>query len=250
VILAALFFIGIVLVSFEQWVLSYITIIGFVSLFFTNKEKRFMISLLFSFLIGYAIFLFFANSVETLDITKEVRIILNRLFLAFIIIAVSINHLIYNKKITWYNNKPNWKNQIVLPFHKIDTFTFWVIGIVVNVIVYLFLILQKDLDSILSLFFFCLLFTLINAVFEELIWRGIMLSSLMQHTSSFHAIIMTSVGFGLLHLAIGFSLFFCLLISIAGVIYATITIKTNSIYPSIVFHMVINIGMVYSGLII
>ncbi|SOC45053.1 CAAX prenyl protease-like protein [Ureibacillus acetophenoni] len=77
-----------------------------------------------------------------------------------------------------------------------------------------------------------------------------MLSTIKELTSTGYAVIVTSIGFGLLHLAIGFSLSLSLLISIAGGIYALITLKTNSIYPSIVFHIVVNIGMVYSGLII
>ena len=124
------------------------------------------------------------------------------------------------------------------------------IGIVVNGIVYLFFIVQKDVEYIQSLLLFCLLFSLINAVFEEIIWRGIMLSALKEFTSTGYAVFVTSVGFGLLHLAIGFSIYLSLLISVAGVIYAIITLKTNSIFPSIAFHLVINIGMVYSGFII
>ena len=126
----------------------------------------------------------------------------------------------------------------------------WMIGIVINVIIYVYFIVQKDMESFQTLLLFCLLFSLINAVFEEVIWRGLLLSVLKEHTSIGYAVIITSVGFGLFHLSIGFSIYLSLLISVAGLIYALITLKTNSIYPSIVFHIVINIGMVYSGLII
>ncbi|MEH6947846.1 type II CAAX endopeptidase family protein [Bacillus sp. JJ634] len=190
------------------------------------------------------------NFVGTMTISKEIKIILNRLFLVFIIIGLFFNYLFFNKKVSWYNEKPDWKNPIVLPFHKVNTFWFWMIGIVINGIVYLFFIVQKDVEYIQSLLLFCLFFSLINAIFEEVIWRGIMLSALKEFTSTGYAIIVTSVGFGLLHLAIGFSISLSLLISVAGVIYALITLKTNSIYPSIVLHIVINIGMVYSGFII
>lgn len=223
---------------------------GLVILLFFNKEKRFIISLLLSFLIGFFIFMVTNNFVGTMTISKEIKIILNRLFLIFIIIGLFFNYLFFNKKVSWYNEKPDWKNPIVLPFHKVNTFWFWMIGIVINGIVYLFFIVQKDIEYIQSLLLFCLFFSLINAIFEEVIWRGIMLSALKEFTSTGYAIIVTSVGFGLLHLAIGFSISLSLLISVAGVIYALITLKTNSIYPSIVFHIVINIGMVYSGFII
>lgn len=215
-----------------------------------HKKKRFIISLLLSFLMGFILFMFSNNLVETLTISKELKIILNRLFLVWIIARVLMNFLFFKKKVSWYNSKPDWKNPIVLPFHRVNTFWFWMIGIVVNVMVYLFFIVQKDIEYILSLILFGLCFSLLNAVFEEIIWRGIMLSALKEFTSTGYAIIVTSIGFGLLHLSIGFSISLSLLISVTGVIYAVITLKTNSIYPGIVFHVVINMGMVLSGFII
>lgn len=250
IVAAALFFLGIISISYQQIVLISFVFVGFVILLYFHKERRFIISLLLSFLIGFVIFMVSNNFIGTMSISKELKIILNRLFLVFIIIGIIFNYLLFKKKVSWYNRKPDWKNPIVLPFHKVNTFWFWMIGIIVNGIVYLFFIAQKDVEYIQSLFLFCLVFSLINAVFEEVIWRGIMLSALRDFISTGYAIIVTSIGFGLLHLAIGFSIPLSLLISFAGVIYAIITLKTNSIYPSIVFHIVINIGMVYSGFII
>lgn len=250
IILAALFFLGITSISYQQEGISLLVFLGLLILLVAHKERRFIISILLSVLTGYVFFVVSNVIVGTMDISKEIKIILNRFFLVFIIIGIVFNHLFFNKKIYWYNEKPDWRNPIVLPFHKINTFWFWLIGIVVNVILYVFIIVQKDIEYIQTLFLFCLFFSLINAVFEETIWRGLLLSVLKEHTSIGYAVIITSVGFGLFHLSIGFSIYLSLLISVAGLIYALITLKTNSIYPSIVFHIVINIGMVYSGLII
>ncbi len=247
---AALFFLGIISISYQQAGFTAFVCMGFIILLFIDKEKRFLSSLLLSFLIGFIIFTVSNHVVEPLTISKEIKIILNRFFLVFMIIGMVIIHLLFHKKVGLYNEKPNWKNPIVLPFHTINTFRFWLIGVVVNGMIYLVFIVQKDVEYIQSLLWFCLFFSIINAVFEEVIWRGIMLSSLMEFTSTRYAVIVTSVGFGLLHLAIGFSILLSLLISVAGVIYALITLKTNSLYPSIAFHIVINIGMVYSGFIL
>ncbi|MFJ7746336.1 CPBP family intramembrane glutamic endopeptidase [Peribacillus sp. NPDC097295] len=249
-VLALLFFTGIASISYQQVVFTSLVFIGLAVLLLINKEKRFLTSLLLSFLVGFLMFMVSNHLIEMIDISKEMQIILNRLFLIFIIIALVFNHRIFKKKVSWFNEKPDWNNPIVFPFHTLNIFWFWLIGIIVNGLVYLFFIVQKDLEDIQSLLLFCLFFSLINAVVEEVIWRGIMLSALKEFTSTGYAMIVTSVGFGLLHLAIGFSISFSLLISVAGVIYAVITLKTNSIYPSIVFHLVINIGMVYSGFIL
>ena len=250
IVVAALFFLGITFISYHQVFFSAIIFIGLIFLLITNKEKRIITSLLLSFLISFVIFIVSNDFIGTMTISKEFKIILNRLFLVIILLGIVFNLLLFKKKVSWYNAKPDWKNPIILPFHRVNTFRFWMIGIVINGIVYLFFIVQKDVEYIESLFWFCIFFSLINAVFEEVIWRGVMLSALNEYTSTGYAIFVTSVGFGLLHLAIGFSLSLSLLISVAGVIYALITLKTNSIYPSIVFHIIINIGMVYSGFII
>ena len=250
IIISALFFLGIASISYQQEVISIFVFLGLLILLVANKERRFIISILLSILAGYVLFVVSNNFVGTMDISKEIKIILNRFFLIFIIIGIVLNHVFFNKKVYWYNEKPDWTNPIVLPFHKMNTFWSWMIGIVINVMIYAYFIVQKDLEYIQTLLLFCLFFSLINAVFEEVIWRGLLLSVIKEHTSLSFAVIITSVGFGLFHLSIGFSIYLSLLISVAGFIYALITLKTKSIYPSIVFHIVINIGMVYSGLII
>lgn len=74
-----------------------------------------------------------------------------------------------------------------------------------------------------------------------------MLSSLRQNTSVVYAVTVTSIGFGLLHLSIGIPLLPSLLFSFGGLFYSIVVLKTDSIYPSIAFHMVINMGMVLNG---
>lgn len=132
IIIAVLFFLGITSISFQQEVFSLFVFMGLFILLFVIKERRFVITLLLSFLIGFLIFTVSNHYVGMMNISKETKIILNRLFLVFIIIGIVINHLIFNKKVFWYNEKPNWKNSIVLPFHKVNTFWFWMIGNVVN----------------------------------------------------------------------------------------------------------------------
>nr|WP_239583652.1 CPBP family intramembrane glutamic endopeptidase [Metabacillus iocasae] len=90
-------------------------------------------------------------------------------------------------------------------------------------------------------------FSIINAFLEEFLWRGIMLSSLKSNVSTFFAVFTTSTGFGLLHISIGIPLVMSLLFSLGGLFYAVVVLKTNSIYPAIAFHLIINLGMVFNG---
>ncbi|WP_407637248.1 CPBP family intramembrane glutamic endopeptidase [Bacillus cihuensis] len=137
-----------------------------------------------------------------------------------------------------------------MPFHSIKLSYFLLIGIIISGISFIPFILQQEFSYIKSMLIFCLLFSIINATLEELIWRGFMLSSLKKYVSTTSAIIMTGIGFGLLHLAVGIPFIISLLFSFVGFFYAFVVIKTNSIYTAIIFHFVINIGMVFSGLIL
>ncbi|WP_242688910.1 CPBP family intramembrane glutamic endopeptidase [Bacillus sp. Cs-700] len=94
------------------------------------------------------------------------------------------------------------------------------------------------------------MFAVINATLEEVVWRGVMLSSLKRNASTLYAVVITSVGFGLIHLSLGIPMMLSLLFSFGGLFYAIVVMKSKSIYPSIVFHMMINVGMVYNGWII
>ncbi|MGG0643065.1 CPBP family intramembrane glutamic endopeptidase [Sporosarcina gallistercoris] len=94
---------------------------------------------------------------------------------------------------------------------------------------------------------FAIGFAFLNAVLEELIWRGSMLSSLQRNVSTLYAVLTTSIGFGLLHISIGIPVMISLIFSFAGLFYAIVVLKTKSIYPAIAFHFVINLGMVFNG---
>lgn len=219
-------------------------------LYAVNPQTRFINALYIVFLISFILFQLLNNWVAATEIRNEWRIIVNRLSLSIIIIGLYITHLLYRQPVSFFHRKPDWSGHLKLPGHAVPMFRFWFIGIVVNVAIYIPLIVMQGGESAKSLLLFALLFSLINAAFEEMIWRGPLFSSLMQHTSVSYALGITSIGFGLLHLAIGIPLTISLLFSAAGLFYGFIVYKTNSIYPAILFHFLLNIGMVLSGWIL
>lgn len=84
-----------------------------------------------------------------------------------------------------------------------------------------------------SVILFTIIFSLLNGIFEEVIWRGILLHSFQEGlNNTLYAIIFTSIGFGLQHISLGFSLLPSILFSIGGVWFAIVNLSSNSIYPS------------------
>jgi uncharacterized protein len=136
-----------------------------------------------------------------------------------------------------------------MPFHQINVAYFLLFGLIGSSVL-LIPVLFQEISYIRSLFIFAILFALINASLEEVIWRGVMLSNLKRSVSTLYAVLITSVGFGLIHISIGIPVLLSILFSFGGLFYAIVVLKTKSIYPSIVFHMLINLGMVFNGWII
>ena len=136
-----------------------------------------------------------------------------------------------------------------MPFHQINVAYFLLFGLIGSSML-LIPVLFQEISYIRSLFIFAILFALINASLEEVIWRGVMLSNLKRSVSTLYAVLITSVGFGLIHISIGIPVLLSILFSFGGLFYAIVVLKTKSIYPSIVFHMLINLGMVFNGWII
>ncbi|WP_090831996.1 CPBP family intramembrane glutamic endopeptidase [Bacillus sp. UNCCL13] len=214
-----------------------------------HKEYRLLSSLLNSFLVGFLFFQIASNQLGDLEITKELIILLNRCLLIIIILAMIFSQILNKRRITFFTKIPEWSRRISLPFHSIRLSYFLLISFLFSFTILIppFFLKETDIDSVLL---FALFFSFINATLEEFIWRGILLSGLREYVSSFYAIIITSLGFGLYHISIGIPLIFSLLFAFGGLFYSIVVLKSNSIYPAILLHIVINIGMVLNGWII
>ncbi|MEH7179178.1 CPBP family intramembrane glutamic endopeptidase [Neobacillus vireti] len=188
--------------------------------------------------------------IEDWDLSAKTKTILNRSLLIIIIAGLVFTQLFYKQKIFIFSQLPKWNSTITLPFHTIKVSYFLIIGLAVSSTLLIPMVLNQEMSDIKSMVLFGILFAIINATLEEIIWRGILLSSIRKYVSTFYAIMITSLGFGLLHISIGIPLLISLLFSFGGLFYAIVVLKTNSIYPAIIFHIVINLGMVFNGWII
>ncbi|WP_108671101.1 type II CAAX prenyl endopeptidase Rce1 family protein [Peribacillus acanthi] len=181
------------------------------------------------------------------DISKKMKIIINRSLLLFIICGLLLSLLLSKQKVFLFEKLPDWRIRIVFPFHSIKLSYFLFIGLVGSTTIFIPLLFLEDVRYTTSFVRYGILFSIVNAFLEELLWRGIMLSSIERNVSIFYAVFVTSIGFGLLHISIGIPLVMSLLFSFGGLFYAFIVIKSKSIYPAIVFHFIINLGMVLNG---
>lgn len=248
--LAILFFIGIILISFRLFGGGILVLIFLLIIHISAEKYRPLTSLFISFLLSFLVFQFANNYIDGWDISLELKILINRSLLIIIIAGLVFTQVFSKQKIFLFTQLPKWNRHITLPFHTIKLPYFLLVGLIISSTILIPLFGNQEMSYIKSILLFGILFAVINATFEEIIWRGILLYSLKKNVSTFYAIVITSLGFGLLHISIGIPVIISLLFSFGGFFYAMVVLKTNSIYPSIVFHIVINLGMVFNGWII
>lgn len=88
----------------------------------------------------------------------------------------------------------------------------------------------------------------IPSIFEEIAWRGVLLPVFMRQYPPRKSIVITALGFGLLHLLnllSGVALYFVILQvilgSTLGIFYGYLVLRTNSLIPAMLFHYLVNL---------
>ncbi|MBD1378694.1 CPBP family intramembrane glutamic endopeptidase [Metabacillus arenae] len=218
---------------------------------FSMNRKLFIVTTFF-FGIGYYLYLTIGTS--SIIQRMEMKAILDRILLVFILIPLLIIPFIRRTPFILYWHKPDWNNTIYFPgiwsgFHQIKIKYFLFIAITINFLGLLPFYTENNLSTIGNIILIAVLFSIINAVLEELIWRGFLLSQFSEFLGDKWAVTVTSLGFGFQHYSLGFSWPTCLFFSIGGFFYGGLTIKSKSIIPAIIWHFVLNILMVLSGII-
>ena len=92
------------------------------------------------------------------------------------------------------------------------------------------------LESAPNIFAILAVFALAPAIFEELAFRGFILSGMQSLRNKWQAILMTSILFGIAHGVLQQSL----ITSVVGVVMAIIAVQTKSIFPCMLFHLTHN----------
>lgn len=223
-------------------------------LFVSRSSFRRLLSTVLMFGIGYFLYLFLAQYAGELVDSKEVRVILNRLFLLVLVFFLFSSSMINRLPLLKYGWRTEWQETIYFPFllrGKIQNkiWVFMLICVSVNWVSFAPFLLKVDKEWFQHFWLFALAFSLVNSLMEELIWRGGLFTQFSEQLGTPWAIVLTSLGFGLQHYSLGFSWGSCLLFALAGYFYAGLMIRSKSIVPAILVHFVINMLMVFSGFI-
>jgi uncharacterized protein len=249
-LLGLVFLSGILFITYNMLLGFLFTVLFLLLIHISVGRYRVLTSIFIAFLLSFFIVQMANHHMVGWSISKELKVIFNRSLLIVIVGGLLGAHCFMKERISLFSKLPNWNSRISMPFHTIKLPYFLLIGLIVSSTILIPPIFYQEFSYFKSTFLFAVAFSIINATLEEIIWRGLLLSSLKRNVSTFYAIVITSLGFGLLHISIGIPVMISLLMSFGGLFYAMVVFKTNSIYPSIVFHIIINLGMVFNGWII
>lgn len=181
---------------------------------------------------------------------NEIKFITKQLFLAIesVMLLLPIGFLTYKSYIP--------EKKYILPFKKNSpktTILTTIFGLGVSFCAQIIsAIVQNVIDapspqidyknSLFSILVSIFSISIVPAVVEEITFRGVMLGSLRRYGDKF-AIFMSALLFGILHGNVSQSIFAFIL----GITFGYMTIKTNSLLPSIIVHMLNNLLSVLIG---
>ena len=234
--------------------LSVWAIIAFLVYFGVEKSVKQFIMTNIVFGIGFIMYLFAKDYAVPGVETTEMDIFLDRFSLVFILIPLFIYSLYIKVPLINYLKRPELNGIILFPFiwsgfHHVKIKVFLPIAFLINIAVMLPFMIMNGWDAIMEVLLFAIIFSFTNAILEELVWRGVLLSRFTEQLGEKWAVIITSLGFGLQHYSLGFPWPICIGFAFGGFFYAVVTIKSNSILPAIIWHVLLNFLMVFSGMI-
>jgi len=221
-------------------------------LFALHKPSRPFVATAVGFGIGYGLYLqAAAHWIPDVE-SRELRVVLDRLCLTLIALPLLALSLATGRPFLRYGTKAQWDACIRLPFlwsgfHSTRVSVFLLIAILSNVLVFIPFFVRSGWPHFQAIWGFAIAFAFVNGILEELIWRGALLSRFSEQLGERWAVIVTSLGFGLQHYSLGFPWAVCVAFAFGGFFYGGLTVKSKSIVPAAIWHVTLNVFMVFSG---
>ncbi|WNS44729.1 CPBP family intramembrane glutamic endopeptidase [Paenibacillus sp. MMS20-IR301] len=225
-----------------------------------RNRVQISIQMLILFLIGYTISHFLMEGIAAVfyyeGMPDEVRIIVSRFsvlgyILPFLFLAP---RSVFNSE---FFRIGDFQSSIFFPFiwrgKEDPVWRFLIIFVFVapagsSFFIYFF-ISHLDGSSLRLLLYYGLLFSLVNSILEELVWRGIILNQFVKWSGNVYGLIVTSLFFGMAHYDLGFSLGMCIAFSVGGFFMGGTAIRSKGLVASILMHIYMNLVFVLTGLI-
>lgn len=93
------------------------------------------------------------------------------------------------------------------------------------------------------------LFSVVNAILEEFLWRGFILTRFLDVSNEKVALIVSALAFGLYHYSLQFPIWACFIFAVGGFYMGGSAIKSKGLLSPIIMHIMVNLIFVFCGVI-
>lgn len=211
-----------------------------VLMIFLKEAERLFAWMIIFFFLGNLLLGYMDHFIEGFHLSPFLLIMLSQLLWLVPILLLSYVIKRFNQEINPYFHHPIFTMDIHLPLRIVISFKRFLLicGLFAVLAIVGTLLFQKE-GIQWRLFLFILLFSMINAVLEEVLWRGILLAKLIRITNQPIGIIITSIAFGINTTMFGFSIVICITYIFLGLVLGYLTVGSKSILPAMIVHTLI-----------
>lgn len=196
---------------------------------FFKEDIRLFAWIMLSFFGGNLIRFYVDKFLEGLELQAFNELIFSQLLLIIPILSVTYVIKAFNREISSFLQKLSL-NSVKKELS---------ILLIAFLMVFIMIVITDDVQNTMKLFLSLLLFTSLHAALQEWIWRGILLTHFIKITNERYGILIISLAFGINSTLLGFSTFFFIIYSLLGSFFAFLTIKTKSIFPATIVHIIV-----------
>ena len=203
---------------------------------FLREENRLFAWVMIAFFGGSFVLFYIDKFIEGSPLTPYYRVIISQLMLSFP--ALSMVYVIrkFNKEVSFFFKIPELTERFA-NIKVLSIFLFMITGI--------FLLISSLAGFRISLPL--ILFILVHVFLQEMIWRGILLTQLIQITNEKMAVLISGLSYALNTTIFGYSLGVFLLYLTLGFLLALLTTKFKSILISISSHIFVLLFIFLNG---
>ncbi|MFP7298092.1 CPBP family intramembrane glutamic endopeptidase [Neobacillus niacini] len=196
---------------------------------FLKEENRLFAWTIMAFFGGNFILFYTDKFIQGFNLMPFARLMAGQLLCVIPILSMCYVIKTFNKNVSFFLKKPELEHGRRI---------FYIILAILSVaIIILLLTTARGID--MNIFFALISFTLIHAIGQEVMWRGILLTQFIGITNDIYAILFSSIAFAINTTIFGFSPAVVLFYLFLGILFAILTIKCKSILPSIIAHTMV-----------
>lgn len=215
-----------------------ILLILMVSVAFFREKNRLLVWMIISFSGGLFVFMYLDRISLELTFAHPTRLVLSRFL--FLIPILSVYYVIRK-----FKNKP-----ISFPFKVARTG--WNNGFLLltglQVTALLFYV-SKAAPLPFDFLFMAILYSSINTFVIEYLWRGLFLYHLKMVIGQLFAIIFTSLSAAIGYYLFGYSIGFCCIFFLIGLLLGRFTIQSNSLAPAMLYHFLLSFTYILKNMV-